>query len=333
VPDRFRVVAVTDAIPGRLQQSAAELGCRACATIEDVLVDPAVELVVVSTYNHLHALHTQQALAAGKHVLCEKPFGLTVPDVDAMIAAAKSAGKVLAPFQQRRYERDFRKVQEVIASGVLGEIVHIRICWHGFGRRWDWQTSRSRGGGGLNNNGPHPIDHAMALFGEGEPTVWAQTSRWLCSGDADDHLKLILSGRGNPTVELELSSVWACAQERWTVCGTRGGLHGHERRLEWKWVNWESMPPRPLDLRPTPDRSYNSEKLEWQTATWEPEGKVVSGGAGAPPPVDSVHLLYNDLYGAIRLGTPLLVTPESVRRRVAVMDAVRRLTDIPPCTD
>jgi predicted dehydrogenase len=330
--DRFRVVAVTDAIPERLAQSAQELGCRRHDSFESLLADSGVELVIVSTFNHLHAPHAIQALGAGKHVLCEKPFGLTVADVDAMVAAAKTADRIIAPFQQRRYEPDFRQVKAVIDSGVLGEIVHIRLAWHGFGRRWDWQTARVTGGGNLNNNGPHPLDHAMVLFGEGVPEVWARAHGYLCSGDAEDHLKIILYGPGHPTVEIELTSIWAYPQERWAVAGTRGGLHGSERKLEWKWVDFGAMPSRPLDLRPTPDRSYNSEKLDWQTATWEPGGQVQTGGAGAPPPVNSVNAFYDDLYKALRQGAPLAITPQEVRRRVAVMDSVRRFTGMAAVT-
>jgi predicted dehydrogenase len=329
MPDRFRVVAVTDEISERLAESAGALGCRACRDVAALVADPEVELVVVATYNYLHAPHAIQALRAGKHVLCEKPFGLTVADVDAMTAAAKDAGRVLTAFQQRRYEKDFLKVKEVLDSGVLGEIVHIRITWHGFKRRWDWQTDRRRGGGALNNNGPHPLDHAMSLFGEGEPEVWAQARRCLCTGQAEDHVKVILSGPGHPTVEFELTDAWAYPQDKWTVAGTRGGLRGNERKLEWKWVDFAELPPRPLDMNPTPDRSYNKEKLPWQTATWEPEGKVHVAGGGAAPSSAPVMAYYGDLYRTLREGAPLAVTPESVRRRVAVMEKIRLQAGIP----
>ncbi len=329
MPEQFRVVAVTDAIPERLKASAEALGCRAAPDVAALVADPEVELVVVASFNHLHAAHARQALAAGKHALCEKPFGLTVKDVDAMTAAAAKAGRIIAPFQQRRYEKDFLKVREIIDSGLLGEIVHIRICWHGFKRRWDWQTSRAFAGGALNNNGPHPLDHAVALFGAGEPRVWAQAGHYLCSGDAEDHLKFILSAPSHPTVEVELTDIWAYGQDRWTVCGTHGGLRGNERTLEWKWVEFSKLPLRPLDLNPTPDRSYNSEKLEWQTANWEPETKTAGGGAGAAPPPDAVLAFYSGLYASIRDGKPLHITPAEARCRIAVMEQIRHQAGIP----
>ncbi len=329
VPELFRVEAVADLIPERVAQSAAELGCRAYPDAESLIADPNLDLVVVSTFNYTHARYAAMALRAGHHVLCEKPFGLTVADVDDMMAAARESGRVLAPFQQRRYERDFLKLKEVVDSGILGDIVHIRICWHGFGRRWDWQTSRAFAGGNLNNNGPHPLDHALELFGPAEPEVWAQAGGYLRSGDAEDHLKFILSAPGSPTVEVELTSVWAYPQDRWVVAGTRGGLHGNVSRLDWKWVDFSTMPERPLDTRPTPDRSYNHEDLEWHADFWEAAPGSENAGAGAAPPVDTVRDFYLDFHESLTTGRPLKITAESVRRRVATMEKIRAAAGFP----
>jgi predicted dehydrogenase len=245
-----------------------------------------------------------------------------------MLKAAAKAKKIIAPFQQRRFEKDFLKVKEVIDSGILGEIVHIRICWQGFKRRWDWQTSRAYAGGALNNNGPHPLDHAAVLFGEGKPEVWAQAKNYLCSGDAEDHLKVILNGKNKPTVEIELTDVWAYPQERWIIAGTRGGLHGTEQKLEWKWVDFSKMPERTLSMESTPDRSYNSEKLEWQTATWQPEGPAQASGAGAAPPVDAVNTFYQGLFQTIRNHQPLAIPPQEIKKRVALLEVIRKKAGI-----
>jgi predicted dehydrogenase len=329
IPEMYQIVTVYDLIESRLEQVATDLGCRAAKDEADLINDPEVELVIVSTYNNTHAHFACEALKAGKHVLCEKPFGLTVADVDEMIGLAEKAGKLVAPFQQRRYEEDFQKVKEIVDSGVLGEVIHIRTCWQGFKRRWDWQTSRERAGGALNNNGPHPLDHAVCLFGGDDPEVWAKAGSYLCSGDAEDHLKFILHGEGNPTVEVELTDVWAYGQERWVVAGTRGGLHGSPKKLEWKWTEFEGMPERPLDMNSTPDRSYNSEKLEWQSASWEPAGSGETGGAGAAPPPGAVRQFYDGLFSSLRDGTPLYITPQSVRVRVATMEKIRAAAGIP----
>ncbi len=328
VPELYQVVAVTDLIKERAESTASELGCRHHKNIETLLADKEVELVVVASYNYEHAKHATMALKAGKHVLCDKPFGLVVKDVDAMLKEAKKAKKVIAPFQQRRFEKDFQKVKEVIDSGILGEIVHIRICWHGYKRRWDWQTSRKYAGGALNNNGPHPLDHASVLFGKGKPEVWAQAKHYLSSGEAEDHLKVILTGKKNPTVEVELTDVVAYGQERWFVAGTKGGLHGTETNLEWKWLDYSKMPERKLSMESTPDRSYNSEKYDWQTASWQPEGTVQASGAGAAPPVEAVNTFYQGLYDTIKNNKALLIKPEEIRERVALLEKIRKVAGI-----
>jgi scyllo-inositol 2-dehydrogenase (NADP+) len=322
LPDKYEIKAVYDPIEDRAASTADELKVRQSKSVEDVLADKAVELVVVASTNAQHAPQAQQALRAGKHVLCEKPFGLTTADVDAMIAAAETAGKVLQPFQQRRYEQDFLKVKELCQSGLLGEIQYVRICWHGFKRRWDWQTLTSMAGGALNNNGPHPIDHAMELFGDGVPEVACEMRRVLCLGDAEDFLRITLSGPGKPTIAVELIDCAAYGYSRWWVAGSSGGLQGDADKLEWKWVDWSTMPTRQADPNPTPDRSYNSEPLDWKTDSWKAQG-AADAGAGAAPAATPTLELYNDLYESIRHGKSQHVTPQSVRRRVDVMERAR----------
>jgi predicted dehydrogenase len=143
--DCYHIAAVADIDESRTTEAKAAHGCRAYNDVVELVNDADVDLIVVATPNRFHADHALLALEAGKHVVCEKPFGFTVADVDAMIAAAEKSGVVLQPFQQRRYEPDFQKVKEICASGVLGKITFIRTAWHGFKRRWDWQTSRSFG--------------------------------------------------------------------------------------------------------------------------------------------------------------------------------------------
>lgn len=329
MPDKYRLVAVMDQWKERAEQSAAALGVKGYTELGPLLGDSEIDMIVVSSPNKFHADHAVAALNAGKHVLCEKPFGTTTAAVDGMIAASKKAGRVLQPFQQRRYEGDFNKVKEICASGLLGEIKFVRICWHGFKRRWDWQTLTEMAGGDLNNNGPHLIDHALGILeltGDAPPEeVWCDLRHGLASGDAEDHIKIVLrGGAGRPTIDIELSSLVAYPQDRWTICGTAGGLKGDGNTLEWKWVDWSTMPERPVNLSPTPDRSYNSEKLEWHTDTWSARGAVDAGG-GSAPAAGPVHQMYNDLYNSIRNGAPQVITPESVRRRVAIIEQCHEL--------
>lgn len=332
MPERYKVVALHDIWPERLHASAGEIGAKAHESLDAFLRDDAIDMTVVASPNKFHFEHTIAALEAGKHVLCDKPFGVNVAQVDRMIETAQRHGRVLQPFQQRRYEPDFRKIMEIIDSGVLGTLQFARICWHSFKRRWDWQTMPEMAAGELYNNGPHPVDHAMCLLGDTDetpvrPEVWAERRKCLTSGDGEDHVKWILSAPQKPTVEIEISSIIAYGQDRWLLAGTAGGLRGTGNALEWKWVDWSTMPARPLDPKSTPDRSYNTEQLTWQTATWVPE-VTADSGAGAAPSAGPVIALYADLHAVITQGAKQIITPQAVRRRVDVLERAAALAPV-----
>jgi predicted dehydrogenase len=279
-----------------------------------MLADDEVELVVVSLPSYLHPSASVEALQAGKHVVCEKPMAVRLSDADRMIAAAKEAERTLTVFQNYRYDPDYLKVREVIESGKLGRIVMIRMAWQGFGRRWDWQTLQSYDGGSLNNTGPHPIDIALQLFGPGKPELFCHLERTLTLGDAEDHVKLILTGPDAPMLDVEFTSACAYPQEAWLVMGTQGTLAGTRRALRWKYLDPAQLPPRQVDERPTPDRSYNREPIEWTEETWDRSEYSGPRHTG----------FYLDLHETIRHGGPLAVTPESVRRQVAILEECHR---------
>lgn len=312
-PSKYEIVGVCDPDARHREQAAAELTCPTFANETEMLGNIDADAIAICTPNHLHAKHTLDALAAGLHVITEKPFALTLADADAMIDAARQSNRVLAPFQNRRFENHFLKVREICNSGLLGEILQIRMCWHGFTRRWDWQTLRKFGGGALQNNGTHLLDQALALFGEQQPQVFADMRRGLSAGDADDHLKIVLSGEGAPTIDIELTNSCAYAQERWHIMGTAGGLHGTPTELHWRWVDWSAMPTREVDSGPSEGRRYQNEEVEWQSDSWTED-------VDAPHPYD---LFYENFFHAVRHGAALVVTPESARRYVEIIEAQR----------
>ena len=123
----FELAAVTDPDAERRNEAVAACGgCRAYEDFETMIGDKTLEPIVVASPNRFHTGHSIAALKAGKHVVCEKPFALTTEDADRTIEAAEDAERVVAPFQNRRYEPHLLKVKEIINSGILGQIVQIR---------------------------------------------------------------------------------------------------------------------------------------------------------------------------------------------------------------
>lgn len=324
-PEHFRIVAAVDPLEDRRQRAAAEYGCDVYADYHDLLPRKDVDLVVNATPSHLHVPVTKEFLEAGFHVLCEKPLAKRASEVDDLIATSKRSGKVLAIFQQSRYAPVFLKLQEIIRSGVLGRIVQINMAWNGFARRWDWQTLQKYNGGSLLNTGPHPLDQALQLFGDGMPQVFCRMDRANTWGDAEDHVKLILSGEGHPLIDLEISSCAAYPCYTYNVYGTRGGLKGTQSELEWKYFLPEEAPEQHLIEEPlrTPEGlpCYCREELKWHTGHWSArEARDASGGAFT----NAVASLYHMLYRTLTTGAPLEITPEQVRRQIAVIEECQR---------
>jgi predicted dehydrogenase len=318
--DTYKVVAVSDPDSKRQEEAKERLGCRAYADYDAMLRDEDVELVVVATPSYLHADNAVAAMRVGKHVLCEKPFATSLADADRMIQTSKETGRILTGSQNYRYHPDVRKVREVIESGCLGEILLIRIAWHGFSRRWDWQTLKEYGGGSLNNSASHVIDQALLFMGDAEPEVFCQMLHTpLSSGDAEDHVKVVLKAPNAPLIDIEVSSAVAYAQDRWLICGTQGGLKGGTTQFRWKYFDPSQLPERPISRVPTPDRSYNREDLPWVEETAD---------IGNEPFRSGNQRLYEEFYETIRHGAPLTITPESVRRQIAVLEKCRELSPV-----
>ncbi|MBI2440611.1 MAG: Gfo/Idh/MocA family oxidoreductase [Lentisphaerae bacterium] len=344
---RFQITAAVDPLEDRQRRAAQEYHCDVYRDYHQLFKRRDLDLVVNATYSQLHAPISLAFLKAGYNVLCEKPLAATVKEVDRLIVTARKSKKVLAIFQQSRFAPYFVQLQQVIRSGVLGRIVQISIAFNGFSRRWDWQTLQSRNGGSLANTGPHPLDQALQLFGEGQPKVACFMDHTDNSfGNAEDHVKVILSGAGHPTIDLEVSCCCAYPCFNYNIYGTRGGLKATQANMEWKYYKRSEAPRHKLTKEPlfNPDGTpaYPHEALVWHTGFWPAVAQGAMAGKPAAPaakagakskatgytpaaPVSNLTAaFYSMLYRTLTRGAPLAITPEQVRRQIAVIDECRR---------
>ena len=117
-----QLVAFFDVVPERAKALAEQYGGVAYDSIEALLASD-VDAVSVCVANAYHAQTSIQALKAGKHVLCEKPMATTPEDCEAMVAAAKAAGKFLMIGQNQRLAKAHVKAREIIESGEMGRVI------------------------------------------------------------------------------------------------------------------------------------------------------------------------------------------------------------------
>ena len=266
-PDKFQVVAACDLISERTDVFAKEFGCRTYQNIEDMIADPEVELVDIATRSCDHYAHAKMALLAGKSVLVEKPFCETYEQAQELVRlGSQPGGPKIFVRHNRRFEEGFLKVNEIINSGILGEVYEIRLARNGYQRRNDWQTIKEFGGGQLLNWGPHVVDHALQFCGGGYTEMFSDIKRVTAVGDAEDHIKIVFKGVNGRVVDMEISGGVAQKVPEYMVYGTKGSLIIDGNSLKMKYLD-PSVELADIKADPsTPGTNAafgNSEKLVW----------------------------------------------------------------------
>ena len=270
VSEQFEIAAVCDLIPERCKETCEENpGCKAYTDYHAMLKEMNFDLVINATPNEQHPKVTIDILNAGFNCVCEKPMAYTAADADAMLETAKKNGKFFTVFQEAHYSPAFRRLMDVIKSGKLGRIVMAKVYFDCFGRRWDWQTLQCKEAGELSNTGPHPLDQALEIYGDADPEhVVCFMDRANSFGDADDHVKLLLAGKGHPTIDFEVSRCSAYTPFVYQLFGTNGGLTGGHDALKWKYFDPAEAPKQKVVFEPLPNRAYCGEPIRFYEESW-----------------------------------------------------------------
>jgi predicted dehydrogenase len=260
----------------------------------DLLADDDVEAVYISLHNEAHRHWVVAALAAGKHVLCEKPLGLTVTEVDEMVAAAGRAGRLLVEAVWNRWHPRNREAEQLVADGALGT-VHRAVARFDGGSpaasnyRWDPRL----GGGALYDVGCYAIAGALWAFGWQQPTeVLARAD--LSPGGADQLTVAELRFADGGSAEV-VAGFTGTGEQRLEIAGTRGAL-------ELVPPAWSAGAAETARLRLHTDAGP-------EEPTW--------------PPTDPYRLMVEEVSRAVR-GEPATVVPLSQSRAgAAVLDRIR----------
>lgn len=137
-------------------------------SIEELIADETIELIVVNTPTHLHFENAIAALRAGKNLIVEKPFAVSVQQVEEIAALAKEKNLFLSIYQNRRYDGDYRAVKDVIDKNLLGELREVEIRYDRFRPAASGKPHKEGdlpGAGIIYDLSPHLVDQALQLFG------------------------------------------------------------------------------------------------------------------------------------------------------------------------
>jgi len=226
-----RVVGVTSSDPQRGRDFAASNGIdRVFTSVEELLVDPAIDAVYISTTNELHESQTLAAAAAGKHVLCEKPLALTLEGARGMVTACKAAGVVMGTNHHLRNAITHRKMRELIANGGIGQPLAVRVFHAVFLPEFlqGWRVNSAAAGGGvILDITVHDADTLRFVLNDEPVEVTAMTAgQGMASPGLADSVMGVMRFRGGTLAQFHDAFTIKHTLTGFEVHGTEGSILG-----------------------------------------------------------------------------------------------------------
>jgi predicted dehydrogenase len=281
-------------------------------SLEEMLADKHIELVIVNTPNLTHYEFAKMALLAGKHVVVEKPFTPTVDQCKELIAIAKDNNLHLSVYQNRRFDSDFRTVKKIINEGVLGEIIDASIHYDRFVPALSYKAHKetaAKGVGCLYDLGSHIIDQALQLFGMPE-AVFADIMVNRPGSAVDDYIDIKLF---YPHTRVTIKSSYFVREPLpgFVFHGRKGSFLKHRADVQeaalqaGTSVDAENWGIEPIEKQGFLHTEHDGEIIKTSISTEK-------GNYGD---------YYEGIYHAIRNGAPLPVTAEEGLNIIKVIEA------------
>lgn len=269
--------------------------------------------MVIATPNDSHHALARAALLAGKHVVVDKPFVLSLSEGEDLVALAASRSRLLSVFQNRRFDGDFLAVQDLLARRELGDLVLFESRWDRFKAQMTpgWRYASGPGTGILWDLGPHLIDQALRLFGA--PDRWSvDRDAQRAESFADDYFELTL-WYGSLRCILSACLSIAEARPRFAVHGLRGSF------------TTMGLDPQEAAMRrgESPGgASFRASLTALAARLTDIHGQITPMNVA---PGDWLHF-YADVAAALSTGKPAQSAAEHVLPTVAILEAATGLS-------
>ena len=248
---------------------------RACADFNDAVSDPQVDAVIVAVINSALAEVSAAAIRAGKHVIVEKPAGISVKQIDELIALAEQHKVCVRVGFNHRYHPAFQKAREIFTSGVMGELMFLRARYgHGgrIGYDQEWRADpKLSGGGELIDQGIHLIDLAGWFLGEFK-TVDGHAATYFWKMPVDDNAFLSLQTAKGQTAWLHVSCTEWKNLFSFEIYGRHtklaieglGGSYGVEKLFHYQMKPEMGIPDTKVYEFPGADESWKIEMTKFE---------------------------------------------------------------------
>lgn len=287
-------------------------------TLDELLADEKIELVIVNTPNATHYEYTKRALEAGKHAVVEKPFTIDIAEAEELISLAARQQKVLSVYHNRRWDSDFKTVKKIIDQGLLGKIVEAEFHYDRYKEELSPKLHKETPGpgtGALYDLGSHLIDQALQLFGMPQH-VFADIQIMRPVSKVDDYFELLLY---YPQLRVRLKSTYLAreAVPSFVVHGSKGSF------LKPRGDVQEAMLQA---MRSPKEENWGTEQeQDWGLLHTETNGKVIRDHI--PSEQGNYIEYYHDLYAAIRKNKPAPVTAREALNVIRIIKAAIQSND------
>lgn len=285
-------------------------------SMEELLDDETVELVVITTPNATHFPLAKQALQAGKHVVVDKPMCETAAEAEELLRVARASGTVFSVFHNRRWDGDYLTVCEVVRQGLLGDVHEFHSHFDRYKpqlKAGSWKEEPGPGTGMLFDLGSHLIDQAIHLFGLPQ-RIFADIRTQRAGSRIDDHFDVMLD-YGRMKANLRCGTLVREKPPRFHVMGSLGafvkyGMDPQEAALIGMTVpRWH--PQHGID-----------DEANWGLLHTELNGLPVRGKVETK--LGDYRGYYRNVAGAIRGSEALVVKPEQVVKLMKILELARQ---------
>jgi len=308
----LNLYAVASRSPERRAQAEKDYGVKTYETIDQLIADDNVHLVIIATPHHTHAELAIKAMNAGKHVVTDKIMCMNVKEADAMIEAARKNNVMLSVFHNRRWDWDFLTVKKIIEDGMIGKPYRFETAILRYGPPRGWRARKAEVGGILYDWGAHLVDQAM-IFGNYQiDSVYCEVQdlgKWE-GVDIGNFGRLVMRFKDGMIYEVQISNLAKVEKPRWLVFGDEGtiikyGLDPQEGAMLKGDIDAAEEPPEHHA------RVWRKVNGEWKEIVVEP----VKG---------SWKAYYQNISDVLNKGAELAVKPEECRKCMAVFDAATK---------
>lgn len=309
LPEHFELKSILQRKGNEAQEAYPHI--KIARSIEELVADPEIDLIVITTPNDTHFPYAKLALEAGKHVALEKPFTNTTAEGTGLVKIANASNKVLSVYQNRRYVSDFRTIKDILDKKLLGDIHEFEAHYDRYRaeeRPTAWREAPLPGSGILYDLGAHVIDQVLYFFGLPK-SITADIKLQRPHARVDDFFNIWLDYGFNKVI-LHGGMLIREPGPRYMIHGTKGsfikyGEDPQEARLR-------------AGERPTgEDWGMEAESI-YGTIHTEIDGKIIK--QKYPSLKGSYADYYLDLYNSIVNGKPVKQKPEHGYNTIRIME-------------